>query len=52
MKLLAYKINGQTINIDIFNWSYTQLDGNEPWIISETFILLIDINIITIIKEQ
>ena len=36
MKLLAYKINGQTINIDIFNWSTNQLNGNEPWIISET----------------
>jgi hypothetical protein len=36
MKLLAYKINGQTINIDVFNWSMNQLNGNQPWIVSDT----------------
>jgi hypothetical protein len=38
MKLLAYKINGQTINIDIFNWSTNQLNGNRPWIVSDTIL--------------
>lgn len=36
MKLLAYKINGQTINVDVFNWSTNQLNGNQPWIVQDT----------------
>ena len=36
MKLLAYKIDEKVINRDIFNWSVSQLDGNKPWIVSET----------------
>ena len=36
MILQAYKINGQTINVDIFNWRNSQLNGNKPWIVSET----------------
>jgi hypothetical protein len=36
MILQAYKINGQTINVDIFNWRNNQLNGNKPWIVSET----------------
>jgi len=36
MKLQAYKINGQTINVDIFNWSTNQLNGNQPWIVQDT----------------
>jgi len=36
MKLLAYKINGQTINVDIFNWSTNQLNGNQPWVVQDT----------------
>ena len=36
MKLQAYKINGQTINVDIFNWSSNQLNGNQPWIVSDS----------------
>jgi hypothetical protein len=35
MKLQAYILNGKTINVDIFNWSLNQLNGNNPWIISE-----------------
>jgi hypothetical protein len=36
MKLLAYKINGKTVNIDVFNWNYSELNGNQPWIVSST----------------
>lgn len=36
MKLQAYKINGQTINVDVFNWSSNQLNGNQPWIVSDS----------------
>ena len=36
MKLQAYILNGKIINIEIFNWTLEQLNGNSPWIISET----------------
>lgn len=36
MLLQAYKINGQIINIDKFNWSKEQLNGNLPWIVNDT----------------
>lgn len=36
MKLLAYKIDGKVVNRDIFNWNSSQLNGNQPWIISDT----------------
>jgi hypothetical protein len=35
MKLQAYILNGKVINVDVFNWSLDQLNGNQPWIISE-----------------
>lgn len=34
MKLLAYKIDGKVVNRDIFNWTSSDLNGNEPWIVS------------------
>ncbi len=34
MKLLAYKIEGKVVNRDIFNWTSSDLNGNEPWIVS------------------
>lgn len=34
MKLLAYKIDGKVVNRDIFNWNYSELNGNQPWIAS------------------
>jgi hypothetical protein len=36
MKLQAYILNGKIINVEIFNWSLDQLNGNKPWIVSET----------------
>lgn len=36
MKLQAYILNGKIINVEIFNWSLEQLNGNKPWVISET----------------
>lgn len=36
MKLQAYILNGKIINIEIFNWTLEQLNGNKPWVISET----------------
>ncbi len=38
MILQAYKINGQTINVDVFNWKISQLNGNRPWVVSETLL--------------
>lgn len=37
-KLLAYKLNGKVINVEIFNWSISDLNGNRPWIISDEII--------------
>jgi hypothetical protein len=36
MKLQAYILNGKIINVDIFNWTLDQLNGNQPWIINDT----------------
>jgi hypothetical protein len=36
MKLQAYILNGKIINVEIFNWSLDQLNGNNPWVVSET----------------
>ena len=36
MKLQAYILNGKVINVDVFNWTLNDLNGNKPWIISET----------------
>jgi len=33
-KLLAYKIDGKIINVDVFNWKKSDLNGNAPWIYS------------------
>jgi hypothetical protein len=35
MKLQAYILNGKVLNVDTFNWSYSDLNGNPPWIINE-----------------
>lgn len=35
MKLQAYILNGKIINVEIFNWSEEQLNGNSPWIANE-----------------
>ena len=35
MKLLAYKINGKIVNKEIFNWTFNDLNGNKPWVVSE-----------------
>jgi hypothetical protein len=34
MKLQAYVLNGKIINVDIFNWTLSDLSGNKPWIIN------------------
>lgn len=36
MKLQAYILNGKIINVEIFNWTLSDLNGNSPWIINET----------------
>jgi hypothetical protein len=36
MKLLAYKIEGKIINKEIFNWTISDLNGNKPWIVSQS----------------
>ena len=36
MKLQAYILNGKIINVEVFNWTLDQLNGNQPWIINET----------------
>lgn len=36
--LLVYLLNGQKLNVDIFNWNESQLNGNKPWIISDTIV--------------
>jgi hypothetical protein len=36
MKLQAYILNGQIINVGVFNWTLNDLNGNQPWIINET----------------
>lgn len=33
--LLAYKIDGKVINKEIFNWSSSDLNGNQPWLVSD-----------------
>lgn len=36
MKLQAYILNGKIINVEIFNWDSSDLNGNPPWIINDT----------------
>ena len=36
--LLAYLLNGKRLNVDIFNWSYSDLNGNKPWIIADEIV--------------
>lgn len=36
MKLQAYILNGKVLNVDIFNWTLGQLNGNSPWIVDDT----------------
>ncbi len=33
--LLVYLLNGKKLNIDIFNWQESQLNGKKPWIVSD-----------------
>jgi hypothetical protein len=35
-KLLAFKIDGKIINVDIFNWDIKDLKGNAPWVYSDS----------------
>lgn len=35
MKLQAYILNGKIINVEVFNWSSSDLGGNQPWVINE-----------------
>jgi hypothetical protein len=35
MKLLAYKLNGKIVNVEVFNWNLSELNGNSPWIVSD-----------------
>lgn len=35
MKLQAYILNGKIINVEIFNWDSSDLNGNPPWIIND-----------------
>jgi hypothetical protein len=35
MKIQAYILNGKIINIEVFNWTLSDLGGNQPWIINE-----------------
>jgi len=36
MKLLAYKIENKVVNRDVFNWTSEQLNGNNPWMVSQS----------------
>lgn len=33
--LLVYLLDGKRLNIDIFNWNYSDLNGNKPWIVAD-----------------
>jgi len=36
--LLVYLLDGKRLNVDIFNWSYSDLNGNKPWIVADEIV--------------
>jgi hypothetical protein len=36
--LLVYLLDGKRLNIDIFNWNYSDLNGNKPWIVADEIV--------------